>query len=98
MLKNGQFWTLSIIGAVALLLAVANMFLFAQNRALQTEAAGRSQYIQQSVQLQDLYRRLVQELGERALRTRDDQIRDLLASQGINVNFDAAPAAPGAAP
>ncbi len=98
MLKNGEFWTLTVVGAIALLLVVGNMILFTQNRELQTQAATRNQFIQQSVSLQQLYRQLVQELGERALRTRDDQLRDLLSSQGINVNFDAAPAEPGTAP
>lgn len=90
MLKIHEFWTLTVAGSIAILLALANMYLFQGNRALQAEVNTRAQYIQQSIALESLYREMVQGLADRAVRTRDDQIRDLLSAEGINVTFDAA--------
>jgi hypothetical protein len=91
MLNNYEFWTLTGIGALALGLSGVNMYLSQTNAGLQAEASGRAQYIQQSVALENLYREIVQALADRAIRTRDTQIRDLLAAEGLNVNFDTAP-------
>jgi hypothetical protein len=95
MLKDNEFWTLTVVCALALVLAFLNMFLFQSNRALQAEANGRAQYIQQSIALEQLYRQIVQELADRAVRTRDDQIRDMLAAEGLNLTFGTAPAEAG---
>jgi hypothetical protein len=96
MLHRPQFWILTVAGAIAFGLVLANMFLYQANRELQGQANTRAQYIQQSVAMEQLYRQIAQELATRAVRTRDDQVRDLLAAEGFNVTFDAAPAAPAA--
>ncbi|MBM4197605.1 MAG: hypothetical protein FJ197_11025 [Gammaproteobacteria bacterium] len=90
MLKTEEFWTLSIIGMIALLLAVANALLVNDNTRARQEAQNRSQFIQQSIQLEQLYKQLAQELANRAVRTQDGELRDLLSAQGISINFDAA--------
>lgn len=96
MLKSAQFWTLTAAGALALLLAAANVALFQGNRTRQAEATSRAQYIQQSIALETLYREIVKGLADRALRTRDEQVRALLADEGLQLEFDApADAAPG---
>jgi hypothetical protein len=87
MLNRSQFWILTSGGVIALLLVLVNMVLYLGNRELQDNANGRSQYIQQSIALEGLYREIVQNLANRAVQTRDDQVRDLLAAEGINVNF-----------
>jgi hypothetical protein len=92
MLKDSEFWTLTVIGALALVLAALNMSLFQSNRALQAEANKRAQFIQQSIALETLYRQIVQELADRAVRTRDDQVRDMLAGEGLNLTFGEPPA------
>lgn len=92
MLKDNEFWTLTVVCALALVLACLNMFLFQANRGLQAEANGRAQFIQQSIALETLYRQIVQELADRAVRTRDDQIRDMLAGEGLNLTFGPPPA------
>jgi type VI protein secretion system component VasK len=88
MLKTNEFWILTAAGALAIALAVVNMTYFMGNRELQKEASQRAQYIQQSISLENLYREIVQGLAERGLRTRDEQIRNLLAGEGINLNFE----------
>lgn len=95
MLKDNEFWTLTAAGLVAIVLGLVNGYLFLGNRSLQQEASQRAQYVQQSIALEGLYREIVQGLADRALRTRDDQVRDLLAAEGINVSFDANPPAGG---
>lgn len=99
MLKKNQFLTLTVLAAIGLVLAIANMVMFGQNRMAQAEVSGRSQYIQQAAQLEPLYREMVKALGELAMRNGDTQLRDMLAKQGITVSVNpnpppAAPAAP----
>ncbi len=97
MLNQNQFLALVAAGALAIVLAAVNGFLFTGNRTLQQQASERAQYIQQSIALEGLYRDIVQALADRGLRTRDEQVRDLLAAEGITLNLDAAPA-PGGQP
>jgi hypothetical protein len=96
MLKKNEFWILTALAALGLLLAVANMILFSQNRTAQAEITGRAQYIQQAAQLETLYREMVKALGELAIRNSDTQLRDMLAKQGITVTAPAAPPPPAA--
>jgi type VI protein secretion system component VasK len=98
MLRGSQFWTLTAAAGITLALVLVNMFLFQANRELQAQANSRAQYVQQSVAMEQLQRQIAQELANLALRTRDDQVRDLLAAEGFNVTFDARPAAQEATP
>ena len=91
MLNRTEFWTLTVAGVLALVVALVNMYLFQANRGLQARANDRAQYIQQSAALENLYRSIVSELADRAIKTRDDQIRDMFAELGLNLSFDAPP-------
>lgn len=95
MLRNWQYWLLSALGALALALVLANGALFLLNRDAQAEVGTRQQFIQQSVQLETLYREIVKALAELAVKNNDSQVMQMLASQGINVSVNA-PAASGA--
>ncbi|HTP73394.1 MAG TPA: hypothetical protein VML58_14330 [Burkholderiaceae bacterium] len=98
MLTLWQHRLLTTIGAVALLLVLLNGGLFLTNRSSQADVAARQQFIQQTVQLETLYREIVKALAELALKNGDSQILQMLASQGISVTPNApapAPAAPG---
>jgi hypothetical protein len=97
MLKKNEFLILTALAVIALLLVIANMILFSQNRVAQAEVTQRAQYIQQAAQLEPLYREMVKALGELTVRNNDAQLRDILAKQGITVNL-APPPAPAAAP
>jgi hypothetical protein len=98
MLKKNQFWILTVLAALAILLVVANMVVFSQNRTAQAEVAGRAQYIQQTAQLEPLYREMVKALGELAVRNSDTQLRDMLAKHGVVVNLPPAAPPPTATP
>jgi hypothetical protein len=98
MLHKNEFRILTALAAIALLLAIANMILFSQNRIAQAEVTQRAQFIQQAAQLEPLYREMVKALGELTVRNNDAQLRDMLAKQGITVNMPAPPAPPPPAP
>lgn len=97
MLKKNEFRLLTVIAAATLLVALTNMFLFSQNRERQQEVSARGQFIQQSVQLEGLYREIVKALADLAVRNNDQPIRDMLATQGISVAANPLPSAAAAA-
>ena len=96
MLKKRDYWILTALAAIALVLAFANMALFGQNRQAQGEVNARAQYIQQSAQLEPLYREMVKALADLSVRNNDVQLRELLAKQGITVSANPPPAATNA--
>ena len=94
-----QFTATTALGALCLLLAGADVTLSSLNRGLQGDIAQRQQYVQQSVQLEGLYREIIRSLAELGARNNDQDVRALLQRHGISytVNPPAAqPAAPGA--
>lgn len=91
MLKQNEYRLLTVIAAATLLVALANIILFSQNRERQQEVASRGQFIQQSVQLEGLYREIAKALADLVVRNQDQQIRDMLAAQGISVTVNPAP-------
>lgn len=92
-----QYWIATALGGLCLLLALANVTLASMNRGLQGDIAQRQQYVQQSVQLEGLYREIIRALAELGARNNDQDVRALLQRHGITytVNAPAAPA-PGA--
>jgi len=92
MLTLWQHRLLTALGALALLLVLVNGTLFLANRAAQAEITARQQFIQQTVQLENLYREIVKALAELALKNGDNQIIQMLAEQGIGVSGNPAPA------
>ncbi|MFT3820005.1 MAG: hypothetical protein QM750_20730 [Rubrivivax sp.] len=95
-LQSGLLTLLSLLCAAAV---AGILSLAALNRTAQSEVNARQQYVQQSLQLETLYREIVRALAELAARNNDAQVRDMLARHGITytANPPASPAA-GAAP
>jgi hypothetical protein len=95
-ISTWQFRLLTAIGALALVLVLVNGTLFVANRGSQAEISARQQFIQQTVQLEGLYREIVKALAELAVKNGDSQIMQMLAGQGINVSVNQpAASAPG---
>ena len=90
MLKTSQFWLLTAIAVLAAVFAISNMVLFQGNRITQTEVGARQQFIQQSVQLEVLYREMAKALADLAVRNRDADLSALLSSHGISVSVNPA--------
>ena len=95
-----QYWAVTAVAATVLLLAVVNVSLAALNRGQQGEVGVRQQYVQQSVQLEGLYREIVRALAELGARNNDLDVRALLQRHGISytVNPPAAAAPAATAP
>ena len=92
MLARWQFYALTALGALALLLALADVGLAVTNRDAQLVVAQRQQFIQQSVALEGLYREMVKALAELGARGNDRALLDVLAAQGLSVTLGGAPA------
>jgi hypothetical protein len=92
MVRKWQFWLLMAAAASAIVLAIINVTLFFGNRRIQTEISGRQQFIQQSIQLEGLYRDMVKALADLSAKNSDEQLRKLLETHGIT--FSRNPSAP----
>ncbi len=93
--QSGLLTLLSLLCAAAV---AGILSLTALNRTAQSEVNVRQQFVQQSLQLETLYRDIVRTLAELAARNNDAQVRDLLARHGITYSANPAPAAAAAAP
>lgn len=99
-MNKAQHGTLTALAAACLMLTGANMALSSGNRALQGDINQRQQYVQQSAQLEGLYREIVRGLAELGARHNDRDVRAMLQRHGITytVNPPAASANAPAAP
>lgn len=91
MLARWQFWVTTVVALLVALAAGYTMMLFSQNRVAQAELARRAQYVQQSVQLEGLYRELIKALADLSVRNQDKALSDLLSTQGITLNGPTVP-------
>lgn len=100
--RRGTVW-ISIAAGLALLLAIANIVAVELNRGLQAQVSARSQFIQQSIQLEALNREIVGALANLAVERNDDALKAVLTQHGITLNTAAGasrdqPTAPVAQP
>ena len=84
-----QFFTILAIAGIAAALVVTNMVMFVSNRSTQVEVQGRAQFIQQTAQIEVLYREIVKALADLSVKNQDTQLRSLLAAHGISVTVNA---------
>ncbi len=96
MLTRWQFWLLTGLAVLNLLVGALNASLFVGNRNLQGEVAGRQQFILQSMQLQGLYTEIAQALADLSTRANDEDLRRILEARGITISV--MPAAPAKVP
>ena len=93
------YWTSVALGAVTIVLVVANFFVQSSNLSIQAEVNQRQQFINQSTQLKRVDDLLIRAIAQAAVTAKDDKLRDLLAQQGVTLTPTATEpvAAPGAA-
>lgn len=84
-----QYWAATVLGAACLLLAVGHILLASMNRSLQADIGQRQQFVQQSVQLEGLYREIIRALAELGARNNDQDVRALLQRHGITYSVNA---------
>ncbi len=96
MSEKAQSLLLHAIAWLVLALVVANIVLSQKNRALALENGRQQQFVQSTVPLDALNKEIVKALVELSLKNQDEQLRSLLASNGITFNFTpaASPSAP----
>ena len=72
------------LAVLMLVLVLVNILLSLGNQSLRAEVNQRQQFLAQSMQLEGLHREIITVLATVALKTNNDQLKSLLASQGIN--------------
>ena len=82
---------LNVIGFLTLILVFVNMFLLVGNQSLQRIVAERQQVIMRSIQMQVPAREVISALANLAVRSEDEQLKQLLAKHGITVSVNLAP-------
>ncbi len=83
---------LTALGIFLLVLVLVNILLSLGNQSLRGEVNERQQFLTQSIQLEGLHREIVTVLATVALKTNNDPLKSLLASQGINLGQPPPPA------
>lgn len=76
---------LTPLAGLMLVLVLVNVLLTLGNQFLRLEVNERQQFITQSIQLEELHREIVAALASVAVKSNDRQLKDLLASMGINL-------------
>lgn len=81
------------LAVLLLLLVLVNILISLGNQSLRAEVSERQQFLAQSMQLEGLHREIITVLATVALKTNNEQLKGLLASQGINLGQSPPPAA-----
>jgi hypothetical protein len=83
MVDKGKL-VLTGLAVLMLVLVLVNILMSLGNQSLRAEVNQRQQFLAQSMQLEGLHREIITVLATVALKTNNDQLKSLLASQGIN--------------
>ena len=79
---------LNLLGFVTFMLVFANMFLMVSNQSLQRAIAERQQLIVRGLQMQGVAREVITAMANLALRTDDEQLKQVLTNHGIHVSVN----------
>ena len=98
-----RYPVLTGLAGVALIIVLWNMSQFSDNQALQGEVNARQQYINQTVSLNQLNNQIIRLLAARSAETGDEELKRLLAEQGVTFTYtppaaSSTPAAEGSKP
>ena len=84
----------TIFSSLLLILVLVNILLAYGNQSLQSDVAEGQQTITQAIQLEGLYRQVITVIAERAVRTNDAQLKELLSASGFSLNNEPETAKP----
>ena len=93
-----QYWVVTLIAAASLAAMLASVTLGYSNAASRAEVNQRQQFVQQSVQLEGLYREIVRALAELAARNNDSDVKAMLQKHGITYTANAPAGGPANSP
>ena len=91
MVDKGKL-VLTGLAVLMLVLVLVNILMSLGNQSVRAEVNERQQFLAQSMQLEGLHREIITVLATVALKTNNDQLKSLLASQGINFGQPPPPA------
>jgi predicted Holliday junction resolvase-like endonuclease len=74
------------LAVVMLVLVIVNILLSLGNQYLRLDVNERQQSITQALQLEAVHREIATAIATVAVKTKDEQLKSLLASQGINLS------------
>ena len=83
---------LTVLAVLVLVLVLVNILLSLGNQSVRAEVNERQQVLAQGMHLEGLHREIITVLATVALKTNNDQLKSLLASQGINLGQPPPPA------
>jgi hypothetical protein len=84
-----QYWLVTVIAVLCFVAMAANITLGLTNGALRGGVSERQQFVQQSVQLEGLYKEIVRALAELGARNNDNDVKAMLQKHGITYNVNA---------
>ena len=87
--EKTTYWASVTLGALALVLLVINISLINGNRHTQDDLNQRQAIINSGVTLSQVNKGLVQALADASVKSGDNEVRDLLAAQGITIKPNA---------
>jgi hypothetical protein len=87
----------TVLAGLAVVLAAADIYLFARNQSQQADVSQRQAFINESNGLARLNETLVRTLATVAVNNGNTAIRDILHEQGIDYNVTPNPAPPATA-
>ena len=88
MLKRLEWLALLAPAVLIVVLVIANIVLILSNRSVQSEIQRNTQFIQQTAQLEVLYREIVKALADLSVKNQDAELRGLLTNHGITVTVN----------
>ena len=83
---------LTALAVLMIVLVLVNILMSLGNQSVRAEVNERQQVLAQGMQLEGLHREIITVLATVALKTNNDQLKSLLASQGINFGQPPPPA------
>jgi Tfp pilus assembly protein PilV len=88
-LRRSWFNLMAIFfGVAALILALGDLALVIINRSARRETDEQRQFIQQTAQLNGISETLIRQIARAAVEDKDEQLRDLLISQGFHIHTE----------
>jgi hypothetical protein len=97
-LSKTRYWILTLIAAAGFLVMLVSIALGVTNNNSRADINQRQQFVQQSVQLEGLYKEIVRALAELGARNNDGDVKALLQKHGITYNVNPPAPAPVAPP
>ena len=93
-----QYYTVTLIAGACFVAMLASITLGYNNAKARAEVNQRQQFVQQSVQLEGLYKEIVRALAEMGARNNDGDVKAMLQKNGITYTPNVAASATTPAP